>query len=68
MQDQIRATYGGIGFINMRGSKYKVKQLKQSDEKVKLIQDSIVLVYTNLSRNASEIEKIKTKNIENKIM
>ena len=66
MQDQIRAAYGGIGFINMHGRKYKVKQLKQSDEKVKLIQDSIVLVYTNLSRNASEIEKIKTKNIEKK--
>ena len=44
----------------MRGSKYKVKQLKQSDEKVKLIQDSIVLVL-QIYRNASEFENKNKK-------
>jgi D-glycero-alpha-D-manno-heptose-7-phosphate kinase len=64
IQDQIRAAYGGMGFINMSKNKFNVNNFKDDSATVKEIEDSIILVYTDLSRNASEIEAEKIKNLK----
>ncbi len=64
IQDQIRVTYGGMGFINMSKNNFDVKNLTKNCKTVKEIEDSILLIYSNISRNASKIEIEKKKNLK----
>ncbi len=64
-QDQIRASYGGMGFIKMSKNKFTLKNLSKNNRKLKNIENSILLVYSDVQRNASKIETQKIKNLKN---
>ena len=65
IQDQIRAAYGGIGFINMNKDKFYLNDLKKNCKPAKKIEESLLLVYSNISRDASRVESVKMKNLKN---
>ena len=64
IQDQIRAAYGGVGFINMSKNNYYVKNLSKNSIPAKVIENSIILVYSSLTRNASKVESTKVNNLK----
>ena len=61
-QDQVFAAYGGFNVINFKKDKYTIKNI--SNQNTKKIVDSMFLVFTGLTREASKIEKYKIKNIK----
>ena len=63
-QDQVFAAYGGFNVINFKKDKYTIKNI--SNQNTKKIIDSMFLVFTGLTREASKIEKYKIKNIKKK--
>tara|TARA_B100001175_G_C19485398_1_gene629470 strand:- start:494 stop:1489 length:996 start_codon:yes stop_codon:yes gene_type:complete len=63
-QDQVFAAYGGFNIINFKKDKYTVKNI--SNQNTKKIINSMFLVFTGLTREASKIEKYKIKNIKKK--
>tara|TARA_A100001015_G_scaffold109332_1_gene121309 strand:- start:3819 stop:4814 length:996 start_codon:yes stop_codon:yes gene_type:complete len=60
-QDQIFSAYGGFNIINFDKNKVNIENI--NNENTKKIQDSMFLVFTGLTRVASQIEKNKIKNI-----
>jgi len=56
-QDQIHAAYGGLNMIEFGPSKFKVRPLVLSDNKRQLLENSIMIFYTNQTRLANEILK-----------
>jgi D-glycero-alpha-D-manno-heptose-7-phosphate kinase len=73
-QDQTAAAFGGLNLIRFNGfSEIDVEQLVIPRDRIVQLQDSLLLVFTGFSRNASELakEQISTtekKSIELKIM
>jgi len=61
-QDQIAASFGGINFTKYTKDNFTVKKIKLSEEREKLLNDSILLFYTGISRNASHIAKEQVNN------
>jgi len=70
MQDQIRASYGGIGFINFKKNKFQVNNILKSHRITQELEKNCFLVYTDIARTSSKVEKKKIqllkKNIEAK--
>ena len=62
-QDQIHASYGGFNLIKLNKNKFHVKSITNKD-KVRKISKNLFLVFTNLTRKASNIEKIKINKIK----
>ena len=62
-QDQIHASYGGFNLIKLSKNKFHVRSITNKD-KVRKISKNLFLVFTNLTRKASNIEKIKINKIE----
>ena len=64
-QDQIHASYGGFNLIKLnKNNNFKIVKI-DNDNKVKKISDNLFLVFTNLTRKASNIEKKKIVKIKN---
>ena len=61
-QDQIHASYGGFNLIKLKKNKFLVKNIN-NNEKIKKISNNLFLVFTNLTRKASNIEKVKINKI-----
>jgi len=61
-QDQIHASYGGFNLIKLKKNKFLVKNINNK-EKVRKISNNLFLVFTNLTRKASNIEKVKINKI-----
>ena len=63
-QDQIHASYGGFNLIKFyKANNFKV-QVITDKKKIKKISDNLFLVFTNLTRRASKIEKKKISKIK----
>lgn len=68
-QDQVAAAFGGFNKIEFGGNeKIRVQPIVISEDKLKLLQDHLLLFFTGFSRNASEIakEQIKATPFKNK--
>tara|TARA_Y100001958_G_C21226609_1_gene552070 strand:- start:666 stop:1640 length:975 start_codon:yes stop_codon:yes gene_type:complete len=63
-QDQIHASYGGLNIIKFfPKNKFKVKKIEDK-KKINKISNNLFLVFTNITRRASNIEKKKISKIE----
>ncbi len=63
-QDQIAAAYGGFNKIDLSGAHViSVQPVIMSPERLNHLQDHMMLFFTGLSRNASEVAKTQIKNI-----
>jgi len=62
VQDQISAAFGGLNRIDFGGQdEFSVSPVILPQERLTLLQDNLMLVFTGLSRNASEIAKEQVK-------
>ena len=52
-----------MGFIKMSKNEFTLKNLSKNNRKLKNIENSILLVYSDVQRNASKIETQKIKNL-----
>ncbi len=65
-QDQIHASYGGFNLIKLKKNDFKVKNIPNKN-KIRKISNNLFLVFTNLTRKASNIEKVKITKINKNI-
>ena len=67
IQDQYACSYGGFNHISFSKNKIKINKIKINDSDLRELEDSLVLVYTNLTRKANDIlDKHKSKIEKNK--
>jgi D-glycero-alpha-D-manno-heptose-7-phosphate kinase len=60
LQDQVFAAYGGFNVIRFRGDDdFVVERVSLSASRMKELADSLLLVYTGLTRRAQEVERGK---------
>ena len=65
-QDQFAVTYGGLNeIIFEKSGLIKIKKLKISKTKLKILENSLVLLFTNIQRYSSDIESSKKLNKDN---
>lgn len=69
-QDQIACSFGGLNLItfNTRNSPWEISPIRLDRQKIKELEDRMILVYTGIPRTSSEInkglvEKLETKEI-----
>ena len=60
-QDSIFASYGGFRKINFNKKETRINKLKISKDKIKEIEENILLFNTNIFRHASHVKKIRLK-------
>jgi len=66
-QDQALAAYGGLNYIEFGGEDHlQVRRVTISEEKVKRLENHLMLYFTGFSRTASEIAVHQIKNIPKK--
>ncbi len=66
-QDQIAAAYGGFNKMEFYGEdSFKVSPIIIPEDRLKKLQDNLLLFFTGISRFASEIEKSKIVNFNSK--
>lgn len=66
-QDQIAAAYGGLNRIDFSNNQFKVTPLIIHPERKKLLNDSLLMFYTGVSRFSSEIQKDTMSNQQAKL-
>lgn len=67
-QDQITAAYGGINLVEFTGKdNFTVNPVSISRERVRALDDSLMLFFTGLTRKAGVIEKKKLKRGESNV-
>ena len=66
-QDQIAAAYGGFNRISFEDNQFKVTPIIIHPDRKKLLNDSLLLFYTGVSRFSSEIQKDTMSNQNDKI-
>jgi len=60
LQDQIFAAYGGVNIVRFRGeADFVVERIPISQARLQELSDSLLLVYTGVTRRAQEIESRK---------
>jgi D-glycero-alpha-D-manno-heptose-7-phosphate kinase len=68
IQDQILATYGGFLEINIKNnSDFNVRPLFKRKENFQVLQKSLTLLFTGISRFSSNITRDQIKNYKNKM-
>lgn len=66
-QDQISAAYGGFNKIEFKpDGTFFVEPVILNKERLDLLQDHLLLFFTGLSRNASDVAKSKIENLKNR--
>ncbi len=65
-QDQMAAAYGGLNEIRFSANEIRVSPIEISSERSKELQESLILIYTGVSRYSSEIAKAHVQNIPKK--
>jgi len=67
-QDQILVAYGGFKKIDFFQNSFDISTINISPQKIKALEDSIILLYTNIQRNSSKIqESVFNKNFKSKV-
>lgn len=67
-QDQFHAAYGGLNVIEFRKSGISVRPVVISKEKHALLDESLMVFYTGLTRHASEIAKDQVENTSRRLL
>ena len=67
-QDQIAASYGGLNRIDFQDNYFKVQPIIMDPERKKILDKSLMLFYTGISRFSVEVQKdtMSKSNLENK--
>ena len=61
-QDQIIAAHGGLALINFeRDGSYHVRQLSLPADRVRALEEHLILVYTGIQRDAAVVEQRKVR-------
>lgn len=64
-QDQIASAFGGMNRIEFGGiEEFRVQPMIIEQERLKIFEQSLVLIYTGMVRTASELAKEQIKNID----
>ncbi len=64
LQDQIFAAYGGLNVIRFRGEgEFVVERVAISQARMRELNDSLLLFFTRITRQAQEVEKSKLANL-----
>ncbi len=64
IQDQIQVCCGGFNVINIRAdSSYSIVSLNQTSDLVRKINESLILVYSGITRFSSNVHQATTQNI-----
>lgn len=66
-QDQIAAAFGGLNRIDFSNNQFKVTPIIIHPDRKKLLNDSLMLFYTGISRFSSEVQKDTMSNLYEKI-
>jgi len=65
IQDQIAVAHGGINYTNInKDGTYKITSLKLNSGRLKDLEDRFVLVYSGISRFASEVAEEQIKSVK----
>lgn len=64
-QDQFHASHGGFNLIEFSSSGIQVKPVILSQEKIKYLNDHLLMFYTGLTRHASEVVKEQIEKTQN---
>ena len=64
-QDQFACAFGGFNIIEFNSNKISLSPIIIGQDKIKILSDSTVLMFTEITRFASNIEKDKLKNMNN---
>ncbi len=68
IQDQIAAAFGGLNKIEIKvDGSFKVSPIKITIKRKQLLESSLLMFYTGISRNASDIAAEQIKQIPNKV-
>ena len=66
-QDQVAAAFGGFNKINFNGKdEIKIEPITIGKERIKQLENHLMLFFTGFSRTASDIAKIQIENTPNK--
>lgn len=65
-QDQFHAAYGGFNIIEFNKHQINVRPLVISLEKIKMLQEHLMIFYTGLTRFASDVVKEQIEKTQNK--
>ena len=66
-QDQVAAAFGGLNRIDFANNQFKVTPIIIHPEKKKVLNDSLMLFFTGVSRFSSEVQKDTMSNQEEKL-
>lgn len=66
-QDQIAAAFGGLNRIDFADNQFKVTPIVIHPDRKKLLNDSLMLFYTGVTRFSSEVQKDTMSNQQDKI-
>ena len=66
-QDQIAAAFGGLNRIDFANNQFKVTPIIIHPDKKKILNDSLMLFFTGVSRFSSEVQKDTMSNQEGKL-
>lgn len=65
-QDQVLAAYGGLNVVRFSGEKgFTVHRISLPHARVHELDESLLMFFTGITRNAGDIEKCKLANLEN---
>jgi D-glycero-alpha-D-manno-heptose-7-phosphate kinase len=65
-QDQVSAAFGGFNLIQFQESGFEIRPLTFSTNRMNELEGSLMLVFTGISRFASEVAAHQVQNISNK--
>lgn len=66
VQDQIFASYGGLNIVQLSSKcNFSVERIALSRDRLKELDESLMLFFTGVTRRAQEVEKKKIQNIAN---
>lgn len=66
-QDQVAAAFGGLNRIDFTDNQFKVTPIVIHPDRKKLLNDSLMLFYTGVTRFSSEVQKDTMSNQQDKI-
>ena len=66
-QDQVAAAFGGLNRIDFANNEFKVTPIVIHPDRKKLLNDSLMLFYTGVTRFSSEVQKDTMSNQQDKI-
>ena len=66
-QDQVAAAFGGLNRIDFANNEFKVTPIVIHPERKKLLNDSLMLFYTGVTRFSSDVQKDTMSNQQDKI-